>query len=48
VVVMQRGRIEESGSSDEVLNHPRSSYTRTLLAAVPRIEAYEAARAHQT
>jgi peptide/nickel transport system ATP-binding protein len=41
VVVMQRGRIEESGSSDEVLSHPRSAYTRTLLAAVPRIETRE-------
>ncbi|MBT9526430.1 MAG: dipeptide ABC transporter ATP-binding protein [Rhizobacter sp.] len=38
VVVMQSGRIEEAGTSDEVLNHPRSAYTRTLLAAVPRIE----------
>jgi peptide/nickel transport system ATP-binding protein len=41
VVVMQRGRIEEAGSSDEVLSHPRSAYTRTLLAAVPRIETRE-------
>jgi peptide/nickel transport system ATP-binding protein len=38
VVVMQSGRIEESGTSDEVLSQPRSAYTRTLLAAVPRIE----------
>ena len=38
VVVMQSGRIEEAGASDEVLSQPRSAYTRTLLAAVPRIE----------
>jgi len=38
VVVMQSGRIEEAGTSDEVLSQPRSAYTRTLLAAVPRIE----------
>ncbi|MBC7957271.1 MAG: dipeptide ABC transporter ATP-binding protein [Cytophagales bacterium] len=37
VVVMQRGRIEEAGGSEEVLNRPRSSYTQSLLAAVPRI-----------
>jgi peptide/nickel transport system ATP-binding protein len=39
IAVMQRGRIEEAGPSEEVLSHPQSAYTRTLLAAVPRIEA---------
>jgi peptide/nickel transport system ATP-binding protein len=39
IAVMQRGRIEETGTSDAVLSRPRSDYTRTLLAAVPRIEA---------
>jgi len=48
VVVMQQGRIEEAGTSDEVLRRPRSSYTRTLLAAVPRIEARETAGTHQS
>ncbi|CAN5842619.1 dipeptide ABC transporter ATP-binding protein [soil metagenome] len=38
IAVMQRGRIEEQGSADMVLSHPQSAYTRTLLAAVPRIE----------
>ena len=37
VAVMNRGRIEESGPAQAVLAHPRSDYTRTLLAAVPRI-----------
>ena len=37
VAVMQRGRIEEAGSADRVLGAPQSAYTRTLLAAVPRI-----------
>ena len=37
VVVMQHGRIEEAGPSDEVLHRPQSPYTRSLLAAVPRI-----------
>jgi peptide/nickel transport system ATP-binding protein len=39
IAVMQRGRIEETGRADQVLSHPASAYTRTLLAAVPRIEA---------
>ncbi|CAN5319819.1 dipeptide ABC transporter ATP-binding protein [soil metagenome] len=38
IAVMQRGRIEEAGPADMVLSHPQSAYTRTLLAAVPRIE----------
>ncbi|MBL0726296.1 ABC transporter ATP-binding protein [Piscinibacter sp. HJYY11] len=39
VVVMQKGRIEEAGPADEVLQRPASAYTRTLLAAVPRLKA---------
>ena len=38
VVVMQRGRLEESGPAEQVLQAPQSAYTRALLAAVPRIE----------
>jgi peptide/nickel transport system ATP-binding protein len=37
IAVMQDGRIIESGSQAEVLDRPRQTYTRTLLAAVPRI-----------
>ena len=37
VAVMNRGRIEETGLAGAVLEHPRTEYTRTLLAAVPRI-----------
>lgn len=39
VAVMMQGRIEEDGPTDAVLTNPQASYTRTLLAAVPRIEA---------
>ncbi len=37
VAVMQRGRIEEAGEADAVFSSPQSPYTRTLLAAVPRV-----------
>ena len=37
VAVMQRGLIEELGSVEQVLGAPQTDYTRTLLAAVPRI-----------
>ena len=39
VAVMNHGHIEEIGVARVVLNDPTSQYTRTLLAAVPRIEA---------
>ncbi|MDE2369404.1 MAG: dipeptide ABC transporter ATP-binding protein [Burkholderiales bacterium] len=38
VAVMQRGRIEEQGPCARVLAEPASAYTRTLLAAVPRLK----------
>ncbi len=37
IVVMQGGRVEEKGPTSRVLLHPQSSYTRTLLDAVPRM-----------
>jgi peptide/nickel transport system ATP-binding protein len=39
VAVMQAGRIVEQDTSDAVLQRPQHDYTRTLLAAVPRLVA---------
>jgi peptide/nickel transport system ATP-binding protein len=36
VVVMERGRIVEAGTSEEILLEPRHPYTRRLLDALPR------------
>jgi ABC-type oligopeptide transport system ATPase subunit len=37
VAVMNKGRIVELGSRDEIFDHPQDEYTKTLLAAVPKI-----------
>jgi len=37
LVVMRRGRVEESGPTAEVLAAPSSAYTRTLLADAPSL-----------
>jgi peptide/nickel transport system ATP-binding protein len=35
ICVMQRGRIVEQGTRDQILRNPQQSYTQRLLAAVP-------------
>jgi oligopeptide/dipeptide ABC transporter ATP-binding protein len=37
VVVMYGGRVLESGPADQVLNRPRSPYTRALLSSLPNL-----------
>lgn len=37
IIVMNKGRIVEQGTCDEVLKHPKEEYTRYLMAAVPKI-----------
>ena len=37
ILVMNKGRIEELGEAERVYLHPRSDYTKKLIAAIPRI-----------
>jgi len=38
IAVMKDGRLVEIGSADDILSRPQHEYTRTLLAAVPRLK----------
>ena len=37
IIVMNKGKIVESGSCEEVLKHPREEYTKYLMASVPKV-----------
>ena len=37
IMVMQKGKVVESGTPDDLFNHPQTDYTRTLLDAIPKI-----------
>ena len=37
IVVMQRGRVVETGTREEILTQPKDPYTRMLIAAVPSL-----------
>lgn len=36
IMVMQKGKIIETGSAEQVYHHPREEYTRQLIASIPR------------
>jgi peptide/nickel transport system ATP-binding protein len=40
VVVMQASRVAEQGAAQDVLYRPQAAYTKTLLAAVPRLQMF--------
>lgn len=37
IMVMRKGKIIESGSSDKIYNNPQNDYTKKLIAAIPKI-----------
>lgn len=38
IAVMHKGEIVEYGPAEEVFNHPKKDYTKTLLAAIPTLK----------
>jgi peptide/nickel transport system ATP-binding protein len=36
IMVMNKGKIEETGQADEIYYHPQSAYTRNLIASIPK------------
>ena len=38
VLVMQQGRIVESGSTKQVFEHPAMEYTKKLISSIPKVE----------
>lgn len=37
ILVMQKGKIVENGSTEEIFQNPQNEFTRTLLKAIPKI-----------
>jgi peptide/nickel transport system ATP-binding protein len=37
IMVMQAGKIVESGDSEQVYQHPQTAYTKQLLLAIPQL-----------
>ena len=37
IMVMQKGKIEESGIAEEIYHNPQSAYTQRLIAAIPKV-----------
>jgi peptide/nickel transport system ATP-binding protein len=38
VLVLRQGQVVENGPADQVLSQPRHAYTRSLMAAIPRLD----------
>lgn len=37
IMVMEKGKIVEMGTADEIYSHPQNAYTQKLIASIPRI-----------
>ena len=35
MIVMNKGKIEEMGDPEQIYYHPKSEYTKRLIAAIP-------------
>jgi peptide/nickel transport system ATP-binding protein len=35
-MVMNKGKIEEIGVANQIINHPKEDYTRKLIASIPQ------------
>lgn len=46
IAVMHEGKIVETGTADQVCEHPSDPYTRTLLSAVPIADPHESRERH--
>lgn len=40
IMVMNKGKIEEQGLSEEVYSNPKSAYTQRLIASIPKVGFY--------
>ena len=38
IMVMNEGKIEETGTADEIYFHPKKEYTQRLIASIPKVE----------
>ena len=36
IIVMNKGKIEESGQADDIFYHPQTAYSKKLIAAIPK------------
>jgi len=36
MIVMNEGKIEESGNADTIYNHPKTDYTKKLISSIPQ------------
>jgi len=39
IMVMNKGKIEESGDADQIYYHPQTEYTKKLIASIPKAQA---------
>lgn len=38
IMVMNKGKIEETGTADQIYFHPKNEYTQKLIASIPKVE----------